>query len=210
MRETIRIGYWLVSAGLAEPERNFPGDAGYDFMGIRAVVHPKMMDPEKPFQRLTLFDFSSFPNDRVLEPVSDKNSVDVPVSRSVAFRHPEFVYRLAPEKIVHLGLGIVFDLAPGFAGYIQPRSRTIWSSERNCRLEILNDTVPIDSGFRGEVIAVLLNHGPETFEINRFSRICQFVLNGALYELVSRKRFGDLSLGDRRFGCNGSTGLEGR
>jgi dUTP pyrophosphatase len=108
--------------------------------------------------------------------------------------------------MVHLGLGMIFDFPRGYAAYVRPRGSTIWSPKRGCRLEIADSNVPIDSGFRGEVKMVLVNHGPSTLELTRLCRFCQFVIEGAEFELVRVWSIEDLSPGDRGFGCNGSTG----
>ena len=76
------------------------------------------------------------------------------------------VYPHTTEKIP-LGLGL--ELPDGFAGFIYPRSG-LSSKGIVCELP------PIDSGYRGEIHAIVSNVSDEPYQINKGDRIGQLVI----------------------------------
>lgn len=190
----------IVCSGKTElpmPRCIHPGDAGWDFWGFRAIVFPEM-DLDVPYARRVAFNFSPFEAlsndaDRVLK------------MRNIRYERREWLYRLEPGEHVFLGVGFVFEIPLGYYGLIAPRGSVVF--DKHCRLEIASDTVPIDAGFRGEPVVVLVNHGPENFELTAHSRICQLVtVPHIMSDIVRVSGYSELSASDRGYGCNGSTG----
>lgn len=95
------------------------------------------------------------------------------------------------EKI-SLGFGV--EIPDGFVGFIFPRS-SLSSRGITCELP------PIDSGYRGEIHAVITNHTSEAFYVNPGLRIGQLVILPCVLADF------EWSLGEERgTGAFGSTG----
>ena len=71
---------------------------------------------------------------------------------------------------------------------------------------VLNTPGTIDSGYRGEVKVILVNHSSEDYEIKKGEKIAQIVL--AKYETAQIVEAEDLSGTARGEGGFGSTGLK--
>lgn len=79
---------------------------------------------------------------------------------------------LLPGKRTLIPTGIAIALPPGYEGQVRPRSGL--ASRHGVTL--LNTPGTIDSDYRGEVKAVLVNFGEETFNVERGQRIAQLVI----------------------------------
>lgn len=78
-------------------------------------------------------------------------------------------YRLEPNKTVKIPLGFGLKIPDGLAGFIFPRSG-LSSKGIVCELP------PIDSGYRGEIHAMVTNCGSEEYVIHKGDRIGQLVI----------------------------------
>ena len=76
---------------------------------------------------------------------------------------------IIPGQICKLPLGFGLILPDGMAGYIFPRSSL--SAEG-----IVCELPPIDSGYRGEVHAIISNVGNRAYEIKKGDRIGQLII----------------------------------
>lgn len=63
-------------------------------------------------------------------------------------------------------------IPPGFAGLVLPRS----GHARRHGIGVVNGPGLIDSGYRGEISVLLINHGTEPVEFARGDRIAQLVI----------------------------------
>lgn len=89
---------------------------------------------------------------------------------------------LAPgeHRLVPTGFAVAIPL--GSAGLVLSRS----GLALHHGVAVLNAPGLIDSGYRGEVGVILINHGPEPVEISRGQRIAQLmVVTVPAFELVS-------------------------
>jgi dUTP pyrophosphatase len=107
---------------------------------------------------------------------------------------------LAPgdRRLVPTGLRIA--IPEGHAGLVLPRSGLALRSG----VTVLNAPGLIDSGYRGEVGVLLVNHGDLTVTVGRGERIAQLVI-----QAVARAEFvemADLPSSRRGIGGFGSTG----
>lgn len=108
---------------------------------------------------------------------------------------------LAPRAFAPVPTGLALALPPGWEGQIRPRS----GLARSHGITTLNTPGTIDWDYRGEIQVLLINHGPEPFEIVRGGRIAQLVIAE-----VARAEFAptqDLDATARGAGGFGSTGL---
>jgi dUTP pyrophosphatase len=99
--------------------------------------------------------------------------------------------------------GVAVAIPAGFAGLVVPRSGLAARHGLTC----LNAPGLIDSGFRGELKVILINHDPEhDYTVSRGDRVAQLVLvkvEQATFELVGE---GGLEGSERGTGGLGHTG----
>ncbi len=169
MSDTVKF---FVLPGCRAPERAKPGDAGWDLF-LRAIVGVEMSESVS-FMHRTVFDFKTPPakKDYGLACPLHIRTLTVP-------KNPEYPlsYELPRDTAVLVGFGVVAEIPYGYAGYIEPRGSSIHDPANPwARLEIANDTVPIDSGFRGEFCAILVNHGHTPFTLYWGRRFAQLVV----------------------------------
>lgn len=80
-------------------------------------------------------------------------------------------FTLGPGEWKAVPTGIMLSLTRGYEAQIRPRSGLALRHG----VTVLNAPATIDSDFRGEIKAILINHGRETFSANRGDRIAQLV-----------------------------------
>ena len=79
---------------------------------------------------------------------------------------------LAPGDRTIVPTGLVIALPAGFEAQIRPRSGLAIKSG----VTVLNSPGTIDEDYRGEIGAIMINQGQETFTIERGMRIAQMVV----------------------------------
>lgn len=79
---------------------------------------------------------------------------------------------IEPMGSAWVGTGVRVAIPDGFVGLQFPRS----GLGCNHGICLANGTGVIDSGYRGEIRAKLLNLGPEPFTVNPGDRVCQLVI----------------------------------
>jgi dUTP pyrophosphatase len=77
---------------------------------------------------------------------------------------------LMPSEARIFSAGIALEIPNGFVGMIKPRS----GLAAKYKLDILAGVV--DSGYRGEILVNLINHGKENVRINHGDRIAQMII----------------------------------
>ena len=104
------------------------------------------------------------------------------------------------RALVRTGLSIA--IPDGYAGFIHPRSGLALKHG----VTVLNTPGLIDSGYRGELMVLLVNTDPsEDFEVRRGERIAQLVIQA--YERVAFTEVDELPDSERGLGGFGSTGV---
>ncbi|MGN0867117.1 MAG: dUTP diphosphatase [Oligosphaeraceae bacterium] len=78
---------------------------------------------------------------------------------------------LAPGEWKAIPTGVKMQLPPDFVADVRPRSGLALKQG----VTVLNTPGTIDSGYRGEVQVILINHGARPFPIHRGDRIAQMV-----------------------------------
>ena len=108
---------------------------------------------------------------------------------------------LEPGERVLMPTGVAIALPPGCAGFVHPRS----GLAARHSIGIVNAPGTVDSGYRGEVKVLLINHDPsDAVTLRRGDRIAQLVI-----QRFERARFvevGVLPESSRGIGGYGSTG----
>jgi dUTP pyrophosphatase len=100
--------------------------------------------------------------------------------------------------------GTAIAIPTGYAGLVLPRSGLAVRHGLTC----LNAPGLVDSGYRGELQVVLVNHDPEDdYTVRRGDRIAQLVLirvEQALFEPVGDEGLGESQRGSGGFGHTGT------
>lgn len=109
---------------------------------------------------------------------------------------------LQPGDKALIPTGIAIALPAGYEAQIRPRSGLAAKNG----VTVLNSPGTIDADYRGEIKAILINHGKEPFQIERGMRIAQMVI--ARYEHVTFNVVESLDETARGAGGFGSTGTK--
>jgi len=108
---------------------------------------------------------------------------------------------LAPGERAVLPTGLAIALPDGFAAFVHPRS----GLAAHAGLGLVNAPGTIDSGYRGEIKVIVINHDRrEPLRLVRGERVAQVVV-----QRVERAEFvevGELPASQRGAGGHGSTG----
>ena len=108
--------------------------------------------------------------------------------------------KLAPGARAAVPCGIAIALPAGFEAQVRPRSGLALKHG----VTVLNAPGTIDSDYRGEVKAILINHGEDSFVIARGMKIAQLVI--ARHERAQFEECETLEETARGAGGFGSTG----
>ena len=113
---------------------------------------------------------------------------------------------LAPGERAALPTGIALALPAGHVGLVHPRS----GLARELGIGLVNAPGTVDSGFRGEVVVLVVNHDRErSVHLRRLDRIAQLVVQRV--ERVSWDEVRELPAAERGeagFGSSGTSAAE--
>jgi dUTP pyrophosphatase len=113
---------------------------------------------------------------------------------------------LAPGSRAKVPTGIALELPDGYEAQIRPRSGLALKDG----ITVLNTPGTVDSDYRGELFALLINHGDQPFEIIRGARIAQLVLAPIVRaSFTEAKSIGETVRGDGGFGSTGIATAKG-
>ncbi len=107
---------------------------------------------------------------------------------------------LAPSAYMAVPTGVHIELPADYVADVRPRSGLALKHG----VTVLNAPGTIDSGYRGEIQAILINHGSEPFEIRRGDRIAQMLfLRLPACELTPSSALSASDRGEAGFGSTG-------
>ena len=107
---------------------------------------------------------------------------------------------LAPGAVAAIPCGIALALPAGFEAQVRPRS----GLAAKHGITLVNTPGTIDPDYRGEVKALLINHGREPFRVTRGMRIAQMVVMPVpRVEWVEVDRLPETERGEGGFGHTG-------
>ena len=109
---------------------------------------------------------------------------------------------LAPGERQIIPTGLAIALPPGYEAQIRPRSGLAAKNG----ITLVNSPGTIDADYRGEIGAILINHGQEFFTVKRGMRIAQMVV--APVTVFTWNEQEELGKTDRGTGGFGSTGIK--
>jgi dUTP pyrophosphatase len=112
--------------------------------------------------------------------------------------------RLAPGERAVLPTGVALALPHGYAAFVHPRS----GLAARCGVGLVNAPGTIDSGFRGEVLIVLINLDPvEPVVLARGDRVAQLVVQPvSIARFIEVERLPDTIRGAGGLGSTGGFG----
>lgn len=109
---------------------------------------------------------------------------------------------LEPGERATVSTGLAIEVPTGCVGLVFPRS----GLSSNKGVTLVNSVGVIDSGYRGEIGACLINLGSETVRLRKGDRVCQLVIVPFVpCTLVPTEELSDTERGSSGFG---STGVE--
>ena len=107
---------------------------------------------------------------------------------------------IAPGEtaLVHTGLKIA--VPEGYEAQVRPKSGLALKHS----VTVLNTPGTVDSGYRGEVCVILINHGRESFSIQKHTKIAQLVICPVVQaEVVEVDSLDETTRGEGGFGSTG-------
>lgn len=108
---------------------------------------------------------------------------------------------IAPGEVALIGTGIALEIPDGYEVQVRPRSGLALKNG----ITVLNTPGTIDSGYRGEVGVILINHGKEVFHVSVGMKIAQLVV--AKYEQATLIEVEELNASQRDIRGFGSSGV---
>ncbi|PUU86413.1 dUTP diphosphatase [Halanaerobium sp.] len=112
----------------------------------------------------------------------------------------ELTIKSGEYKLIKTGLKIA--VPKGYAAFVYPRSGLALKKG----VTVLNADGVIDSGYRGEVGVILINHGAEDFNVNFNDRIAQLIIQQV--NTIEWNEVESLSESQRGEGGFGHTGIK--
>jgi len=111
-------------------------------------------------------------------------------------RIPHDIY-LQPGVRFTCPVGIGIELPEGFDAQVRPRSGLAMKHG----VTVLNSPGTVDADYRGEICAILINHGDQAFKIEPNQRIAQLVIAPVVrVELVQDCELSETERGEGGFG----------
>jgi dUTP pyrophosphatase len=110
-------------------------------------------------------------------------------------------YELRPGERFAVPTGIALEIPPGYEGEVRPRSGLALREG----VTVLNTPGTIDSGYRGEVKTIMINHNEEPFKITKGMRISQLAIRPVPeVEFIEVDELSGTERGEGGFGSTGS------
>jgi dUTP pyrophosphatase len=110
-------------------------------------------------------------------------------------------FSLKPNHRAAIPTGLSFELPKGFEIQIRPKSGIALKAG----VTMINAPGTLDSGYRGELKVIMINHSSEDYQIKKGEKIAQIVF--ARYEEAELEETEEISETARGSGGFGSTGL---
>ena len=107
---------------------------------------------------------------------------------------------LQPGERAGVSTGLAVSIPTGHAGLVLPRS----GHAKRLGVGVVNSPGLIDSGYRGEIKVLLINHGSETVTFSRGERVAQLVFVEVPAVVLSEvEELDDTTRGEGGFGSTG-------
>lgn len=115
--------------------------------------------------------------------------------------HSRIDVALAPGERVMAPTGLAVSIPAGYAGLVLPRS----GHAHRLGVGLVNSPGLIDSGYRGEISVVIVNHGEEKVFFSRGDRIAQLaIVPMPDVDWIEADRLDETQRGSGGFGSSGT------
>jgi len=111
---------------------------------------------------------------------------------------------IGPGESRMIATGISIELPPGTEAQVRPRSGLALKHQ----ITLLNTPGTIDEGYRGQVGVIMINHGNNTFTVEKGMKIAQMLVKPVFQ--VEVQQVEELSDTQRGEGGFGSTGMKAK
>jgi dUTP pyrophosphatase len=109
-------------------------------------------------------------------------------------------HELRPGERFAVPTGIAVEIPPGYEGQVRPRSGLALKEG----VTVLNTPGTVDSGYRGEVKTIMVNHSDESFKVTKGMRISQLAIRPVPdVEFIEVEELSDTDRGEDGFGSTG-------
>jgi dUTP pyrophosphatase len=109
---------------------------------------------------------------------------------------------ILPGETQLIKTGIAIALPPGYEAQIRPRSGLALKHS----ITVLNSPGTIDSGYRGEIGIILINHGTKTFPVVPGMKVAQMVVTSFIQtKVIVTQDLDSTSRANKGFGSTGNT-----
>lgn len=106
---------------------------------------------------------------------------------------------LRPGELARVPTGFCMQLETGFEAQLRPRS-----SQAPKGITLPNSPATLDAGYRGEIVVVVQNLGPDLYTIRPGDRIAQMVINQLpQVGILEVEELDESARGTRGFGSTG-------
>tara|TARA_Y100000034_G_C6906843_1_gene421139 strand:- start:341 stop:793 length:453 start_codon:yes stop_codon:yes gene_type:complete len=114
------------------------------------------------------------------------------------FASEDVLFKPGERGLVHTGIKL--ELPKGYELQMRPRSGLALKAG----VTLLNSPGTVDPGYRGEVGAIIINHGQEDFYVKRGDKIAQGALKEIVFgNLIEVDELSDSARGEGGFGSSG-------
>ena len=109
-------------------------------------------------------------------------------------------FTLKPGKREIIPTGIAIALPAGYEAQVRPRS----GLAANHGVTLLNSPGTIDADYRGEIGAIMINHGQKPFLVERGMRIAQLVVSPVItFSWCEKDKLSETERSEKGFGSTG-------
>lgn len=136
---------------------------------IRALREPTVREPIVREPSAPRVAFAKLYPGAIIPTRATPGSAGLDLHLHRAKRAPLFVHA---GNWVEARTGLQVIIPPGFEGQVRPRSGLAY----RLGVTVLNAPGTIDSDYRGELVVLLVNHGPRVVELDPDERIAQLVI----------------------------------
>jgi len=109
---------------------------------------------------------------------------------------------IAPGETAFVHTGLKIAVPTNYEAQVRPKSGLALKHA----VTVLNTPGTVDSGYRGEICVILINHGKEAFHIQKHTKIAQMVICPVVHaEVVEAASLDETTRGEGGFGSTGIT-----
>jgi dUTP pyrophosphatase len=109
---------------------------------------------------------------------------------------------IAPGETAFVHTGLKIAVPEGYEAQMRPKSGLALKNS----VTLLNSPGTVDSGYRGELCVIMINHGREPFQVKKHTKIAQMVICPVVHaDVVEVLSLDETVRGEGGFGSTGLT-----